>query len=269
MDGYIYSHHFAHACYAHFSCKSDSTLIMSHDGSLPFSQYRSGALYIGNNNSVHLVSPHYLSVGKMYEVTSGYLGFSEDSGPGKMMGLAPYGSVIPIPDEEALIGNYFEHIDNHSVSRKDYRNWVYKLCDHIISHGIDLDIIQDSSDAISVSTNPMDTRCTSLAATIQHLSERIISKTCLLASNQYRDSEYYSTNSLFCLTGGTALNCPANSTVVKDLPSSNIYVPPAVHDAGLSIGSSLHLSAQINPRSANTISHTSSLNLIFFQKVPI
>jgi len=44
-----------------------------------------------------------------------------------------------------------------------------------------------------------------------------------------------------CLSGGVALNCPANTRLVNESSFSNLHVPPAVSDMGLSIGSALAL----------------------------
>ena len=40
-----------------------------------------------------------------------------------------------------------------------------------------------------------------------------------------------------CLSGGTFLNCPANSKIYNEKLFKNVFLPPAVHDGGLSIGS--------------------------------
>ena len=42
-----------------------------------------------------------------------------------------------------------------------------------------------------------------------------------------------------CLSGGTSLNCPANSKVFNKKIFKNIFIPPAIHDGGLSTGSAL------------------------------
>ncbi len=42
-----------------------------------------------------------------------------------------------------------------------------------------------------------------------------------------------------CLAGGVALNCVANGMIFERTPFRDVYVQPAAHDAGTSIGAAL------------------------------
>ena len=238
IKGYTYSHHFAHAAYAHFVNPAHPKVIISHDGSLPYSSYRSGAVYYSSGSSISLVSLHHLAVGKMYEVASGFLGFNEDSGAGKMMGLAPYSS--PHHLDESYVGNYFSQLSSLTVDRHLHRDWVNNLCESILYHSNSCQASNISCSDIDVISNPLDPRCTLIASSIQSLTQRILSKTCQEACELLQDTVDIN-KSVLTLTGGTALNCPSNRQVAYDLPSQPIFIPPAVHDAGLSIGSAQHL----------------------------
>jgi carbamoyltransferase len=48
-----------------------------------------------------------------------------------------------------------------------------------------------------------------------------------------------------CLAGGVALNCVANGLIFERTPFEDIYVQPAAHDAGTSIGAALHVWHQV------------------------
>src|SRR5207253_7283246 len=54
-----------------------------------------------------------------------------------------------------------------------------------------------------------------------------------------------------CLAGGVALNCVANGMVFEKTPFRDVYVQPAAHDAGTSIGAALYVQHQVlrHPRS--------------------
>jgi carbamoyltransferase len=54
-----------------------------------------------------------------------------------------------------------------------------------------------------------------------------------------------------CLAGGVALNCVANGMIFDRTPFEDVYIQPASHDAGTSIGAALYVSHQIlkQPRS--------------------
>jgi carbamoyltransferase len=44
-----------------------------------------------------------------------------------------------------------------------------------------------------------------------------------------------------CLAGGVALNCVANGKIFERTPFEDVYIQPAAHDAGTSIGAALHV----------------------------
>ena len=54
-----------------------------------------------------------------------------------------------------------------------------------------------------------------------------------------------------CLAGGVALNCVANGMIFERSDFQEVYVQPAAHDAGTSIGAALYVQHQIlkQPRS--------------------
>jgi carbamoyltransferase len=54
-----------------------------------------------------------------------------------------------------------------------------------------------------------------------------------------------------CLAGGVALNCVANGMIFERSDFRDVYVQPAAHDAGTSVGAALYVQHQIldQPRS--------------------
>ena len=48
-----------------------------------------------------------------------------------------------------------------------------------------------------------------------------------------------------CLAGGVALNCAANGKIFERTHFQEIYIQPAAHDAGTSIGAALHVQHQV------------------------
>jgi carbamoyltransferase len=44
-----------------------------------------------------------------------------------------------------------------------------------------------------------------------------------------------------CLAGGVALNCVANGMIFERTPFEDVYIQPAAHDGGTSIGAALHV----------------------------
>jgi carbamoyltransferase len=48
-----------------------------------------------------------------------------------------------------------------------------------------------------------------------------------------------------CLAGGVALNCAANGKIFAKTPFEDVYIQPAAHDAGTSIGAALYVWHQV------------------------
>ena len=140
IPGVMLSHHMAHSAYSYYTSNFKNGLIFSHDGSLPRSGYWSGMMYYGHKNKIFPLFPHYLGIGKLYENTSALIGFDIESGPGKMMGLAPYGN--PIFFDKKFVNNinffkkqkYFpkkleKYFDKIPSSKFDFhfQNWIIHI----------------------------------------------------------------------------------------------------------------------------------------------
>ena len=77
-----------------------------------------------------------------------------------------------------------------------------------------------------------------LAASIQVVTEEILRR---MAREAYRQT---GSNNLV-MAGGVALNCVANSRVLKDTPFANIWIQPAAGDAGGALGAALFVWYQL------------------------
>jgi carbamoyltransferase len=106
ISGFLLSHQFAHAAYAYYSSGFDDAAVFTHDGSEPGTAYWGGMYFYGEGNALYLVAPHYLSIGHLYERIAFLLNLGYDSGPGKLMGLAPWGE--PSFFDQAYVGNWFD-----------------------------------------------------------------------------------------------------------------------------------------------------------------
>ncbi|MEM8681719.1 MAG: carbamoyltransferase C-terminal domain-containing protein, partial [Planctomycetota bacterium] len=72
-----------------------------------------------------------------------------------------------------------------------------------------------------------------LAASAQRLTEEVIFH---MAEDLHRRTQCPN----LCITGGVAQNSVANGKIIENTSFENLYVPPAGHDAGTSVGSSLY-----------------------------
>lgn len=168
--------------------------------------------------------PH--SLGHAYGAVTQFLGFRAWNGEGKVMGLAPYGKPAYI--------DLFRKIITHEPKGE------FRLDLDFFTHHIGK-LIWYSNKFIKEFGPPrkpegeFTENHKNLAAsmqlrleeTAQHLTEYLYEQT--------------GTANL-CLAGGVALNSSMNGTILAGSPFKNIFVQPAAHDAGCSVGSSLYLS---------------------------
>lgn len=71
-----------------------------------------------------------------------------------------------------------------------------------------------------------------IAASIQAVVEEILLR---MARHVYKETNQKN----FCLAGGVALNCVANSRILREGPFKNIWIQPAAGDAGGAMGAAL------------------------------
>ena len=244
IPGQLFSHHYAHAAYSFYTSCYFEAPILSHDGSLPgIAGYESGMLYWGSGKKLYPVTPHFLSIGNLYERVAVILNLGFDTGAGKLMGLAPYGK--PKFFDNRFVGNFYDGIKAPQSNKnilcptwiaEDKDQLLFKWVNHCLNSaeeaGYDLSYLGDVDNILK----PINV---DIAASTQKLIEEVLSQT---VTNYLKSAKKH--KKLFdglCLTGGVALNCPANSNLWKEGGLKSIHIPPGVHDGGLSMGSALAL----------------------------
>ena len=237
IPGVAIQHHMAHAASAFYNCKTDKSIIFTHDGGFYETGCLNGMIFYGEGNKIIPLFPHHLCIGRLYEQVGLQLGFDQLGAAGKLMGLAPYGK--PVFFNSDLIGNTYD------LRRKGIKNpglsWLQNCLRLAQSKGYDLNPLGNSN-------RVLEPICVDLASSTQKLFE----ETLLFATKCFSDmciSSKLNLDSL-CYAGGTGLNCPANSLLLKESPFSEIYIPPNTDDSGLSLGGAQYVSHHIlnNPR---------------------
>ena len=243
IKGFLMSHHYAHAAYAYYTSNFREAAILTQDGSSPKTSYLSGMCYYGKNNCLYPMLPHYLSSGRIYETVSEIIGFDNTSGPGKMMGLAPYGK--PKFFNKRYVGNMFDYkkirkisyhnkrLENILNKKKDCASkWIYYCLNKAKKNNYNLSYLGDLKNILL----PINV---DVASSTQLLLEETLLMTVKKMKSSYKKKNIKTNN--LCLSGGTMLNCPSNSKIFNKKIYKNVFVPPAAHDGGLSTGSSLAL----------------------------
>jgi carbamoyltransferase len=224
IPAYLIAHHCAHACYSFFESPYPDAAILSHDGGETGKGYESGFFAYGTRNVVYLYAPHSLNIGDVYTEAAETVGFGVIEGPGKLMGLSAYGR--PTFFDPRFVGNW------QDMDCLPPRAWI----DHCVSVGakIGYDLVP-----LGDTRRTLDPINVDIAASTQ----RLLEETMLAATESLWGSLQRSgiSSKHLCLTGGVALNCPANTRIANESPFSSVFVPPAVSDSGLAIGAAYAL----------------------------
>ena len=214
-------HHQSHAASAFFLSPFENAAVLCLDG---VGEWATTSAWHGRGNKLQSLweidFPH--SLGLLYSSFTYFTGFRVNSGEYKLMGLAPYGEpryvelirnrLIDIKEDGTFRLNmaYFDYCTGLAMTNRKFESLFGRP-----RRVPEADLTQDDMD---------------IAASIQVVTEQIILR---LASTLHRETgEKY-----LCLAGGVALNCVANSVLVRDSAFDDIWIQPAAGDAGGSIGS--------------------------------
>jgi carbamoyltransferase len=215
----IFDHHLSHAASSFFFSGFEEAAIMTVDGvgDWPTTTYGFGKrTQIERFDQVDFPD----SLGFFYSAITSYLGFEVNDGEYKVMGLAPYGKPIYVDQLSKLVeidskGQYRLNMEYFSFLSEDFMfsEQLGTLLDHPPR--------EPESEILSFHQD--------VARSLQVLLEEI-----LLQKVRYLHGEAPSEN--LCMAGGVALNCVANSRILKDGPFKRLFVQPAAGDAGGSFG---------------------------------
>ncbi len=209
------SHHLAHAASAYFPSGFDRAAVLVIDG---IGETAGASLARAEGPHIKEIDifdyPH--SIGFVWEVFSGFLGFSHYDAS-KTMGLAAYGS------PEAFRDTF------RSVLRSEHENFG-------VAQGL-LGMTTESRDRLVALLGPprgedetgFEPRHADIAASLQEATDAAIMA---LVRRIKRLVPFEN----LCLAGGVALNCVANEVVRKSGEFANLFIPSAPHDAGTAIG---------------------------------
>lgn len=234
-------HHKAHLASSFFVSGFDRAAILSVDG---FGDFVSGMWGKGKGNRIDVEGwvefPH--SLGLAYTAFTQYLGFLKYGDEYKVMGLAPYGEPSYLDE--------FRKIINVDKDRMGYKLDLSYFVHH--TEGVTMTweegppILSNAySDKLIERFGPprkpwteIDKHYKDIAASLQTRLEEAMFN---LLNELY---ELYKLPKL-CMAGGVALNCVVNGKIFKKTPFEELYVQPASHDGGTSLGAAYYVYHQI------------------------
>lgn len=222
---YYYNHHESHANSVYYPSPFDEALILVADGS---GEKVATTLWVGKGDEVSLLKEWQLpdSIGYFYAAMTEYLGFSVNTGEGKVMGLAPYGK-SDLGIREKLDKVLVEEPDGYHIDTSyiyhDKRSYSLRHTDKLV---------RLMGREPRVPEAQFQDWHNNLAWEVQHKLEAVL---CNILRKAIKDTGIRD----ICLGGGIAMNCKANG-VIAEMPETNgVFVVPASTDAGCSYGSAL------------------------------
>ncbi|HHM21766.1 MAG TPA: carbamoyltransferase [Bacteroidetes bacterium] len=230
-------HHRAHMASAFYVSPFEQAAILSIDGMGDFTSTMRGT---GRGNKISVIDsvtfPH--SIGYFYTSFTQFLGFPHYGDEYKVMGLSPYGTpdetlMKKIRDFIRIKKNGLFDLNLKYLNRARQGDWA----------GIDdqgRPVIKRKYSDYFVRQfgpprqkgEPLTQFHKDLAASVQRVCEEVIFH---LAEDLYKKTGLKN----LCITGGVAQNSVANGKVIEHTSFEHLFVPPAGHDGGTSVGSVL------------------------------
>jgi carbamoyltransferase len=216
-------HHEAHAASAFFASPFWRAAVLCLDG---VGEWATTSLWLGEGNRLtaqwQIDFPH--SLGLLYSAFTYYTGFRVNSGEYKLMGLAPYG-------EPRYAGTI---LDNLIDVKPD---GTFRLNTEYFNYITGLTMTNGRFDSLfggppRKPESPLTQREMDLAASIQKVTEDVVSRLALTARREL-GADY------LCMAGGVALNCVANGRLLREGTFRDLWIQPAAGDAGGAIGAAL------------------------------
>ncbi|MEM1401186.1 MAG: carbamoyltransferase C-terminal domain-containing protein, partial [Pseudomonadota bacterium] len=225
IPGYFIDHHICHGASSFYRSGYEEAGIITHDGGDP-ARNLSGYFLLGQGHSLKVIAPHQLGLGGLYRSTGVTLGFDAIGAEGKLMGLSSYGR--PRFFDAIFTGNVPDM--RKQLDGDPFQVWFGRCLRLAKARGYDIDY--GHRDKV---TNPLSI---DIAASTQKLfGDTLLSAARTLETVLRRAG--VSTDKL-CLSGGAALNCPANSQLYCDGPFTDLFIEPNCDDGGLSTGAALY-----------------------------
>lgn len=238
-------HHRAHLASAFFCSPFEQAAVISIDG---FGDFSSVVWGVGRGNRIQVKGavhfPH--SLGLFYTAFTQFLGFPKYGDEYKMMGLSAYGEPRFLRQVRDVVGTEKDQVRlnlDYFIHHTNGIEMTWENCDPTLGAVYSKKMIETFGVPRAYRAE-IKQRDIDLACAVQKVLEE--SYFALLNYVQKRTQQ-----KAVCLAGGVALNCVANGMIFEQTDFRDIYIQPAAHDAGTSIGAALYVHHQIlkQPRS--------------------
>lgn len=214
-------HHDAHAASGYYPSGFEEAAILSIDRG---GDYLSTLLCKGTGDRITTIkeirNPH--SVGSLYTAVTGYLGFTPNSGEGKVMGLAPYGDLELLDEFRKMVELKPDGDFELDLSYFHYSATRFQTSEKF--HRI--------FGPPRVPESEMERRYENIARALQEVTEETALHICRFLYEQAGSRN-------LCIAGGVGLNSVMNARLFRELPFEEIFIQPSANDAGTALGAAL------------------------------
>ena len=230
---YPVRHHLAHAASAYYFSGFNSATVLSLDGA---GEYESTVIWKVKDGEFELVLSmltSYGSLGELYEYMSWGISFSTLEGPGKAMGLAPYGKISKYYDKLKEFvrinpdGDEPYYIADGKVLKTKVKFKAFELYPKIAEKVIGGRLKWDPH-------GEMNQDAADIAWAVQKVTEEAV-----LATAQW--AKKHTGEDKVALAGGVALNAKANMELYYARIFNDMFIFPAANDAGGPIGAAAYI----------------------------
>jgi carbamoyltransferase len=247
----LIDHHLAHAASAYYSSQWRECAIFTSDGK---GDGLSGTFSIGINGTMRCCDKikDLNSIGQLYSTVTKFLGFKWNRHEGKITGLAAFGddgktfnlmnsvftfekgrlrnSFQEIPEFKKNPLKYYRKLKKNIISNNYVRFLNGTLRNFAISYQLYHNFFEDNLSSFEAKD---------IASGVQKLLEESLLE---YLKNKLEEHKF----TKICLAGGVFANVKLNQKIMELPGIKNIYVQPAMDDAGTALGAALHINMKLN-----------------------
>ncbi len=229
-------HHLAHVASSFYLSGFSRSAVLSLDGGGEITSTLLGSAdEKGIKKIKEIVAPD--SLGNFYATMTDYLGFQREDGEYKVMGMAPYGSPTKVNLSHIV---WWDDVKKTYHCNDDYV-WVKRTkrarLDKVYSKKMVAEFGPErTGDSLS---EPYIHIAAATQAKLEEISLKLIDAYLL---DELKD------NGSLCFAGGCALNVSLNRKLLKHPQIKRLWVQPASHDAGGSLGAAIYLAAKLGDK---------------------
>ncbi len=229
-------HHLSHAASSYYFSGQKNSLALVIDGQGEKESTTAWSIKDGEFENIFSQEWNSLSFGYLYEYFSKYIGFTRLEGPGKVMGLAPYGSTNRKVEER---------LNSIIAKRGKFREVTQDIIKDSQESMYDSVAERITNSKVKMNYSDGENKLNKLACDYAHTFQSFFEKCVLEFAEEMKNNSGMKN---VVLAGGSALNAKANMELHYSNMFSNMFVTPAANDSGAPIGAAAYVYSKLYGR---------------------